>query len=62
MKYLLTSAALALTMAMGVLAEGVEHPVAHHVDQNDPKVMNMALNNVQNIYKYYQSVGDTVVI
>ncbi len=44
------------------LAQGKTHHVAIHVDQNDPKVMNMALNNVQNITKYYESQGDTVVI
>ena len=61
-------AALALAIA-GVLAvslpaaaEGKTHHIAIHVDQNDPKVMNMALNNVQNIRKYYESVGDEVVI
>jgi len=62
MKTLLASAVLALTMATGALAEGVTHHVAIHVDQNDPKVMNMALNNVQNITKYYESQGDTAVI
>lgn len=57
--------ALALLMAIGAgsaFAEGKTHHVAVHVDQNDPKVMNMALNNVQNITKYYESKGDTVVV
>jgi len=38
------------------------HKVAIHVDQNDKRVMNMALNNVQNVNKYYQSKGEKVVI
>lgn len=62
MKFALTTAALALTLATGAYAEGVTHYLAVHVDQNDPKVMNMALNNVQNVSKYYESQGDSVVI
>lgn len=62
MKAFLTTAALAATMATGVFAEGKTHYVAVHVDQNDPKVMNMALNNVQNVTKYYESKGDTVMV
>jgi len=62
MKTLFAIAALALTLATGAFAEGVTHHVAIHVDQNDPKVMNMALNNAQNVTNYYESIGDTVVI
>ena len=47
---------------LGALAEGVTHYVAIHVDQSDPKVMNMALNNAKNITAYYEANGDTVVI
>lgn len=43
-------------------AEGKTHHVAIHVDENDPQVMNMALNNAQNVDAYYKSVGDDVVI
>ncbi len=63
-----TFAALALALAgvmmapLAAVAEGKTHHVAIHVDQGDPKVMNLALNNVQNIRKYYESVGDDVVI
>ncbi len=38
------------------------HKVAVHVDESDPKRINMALNNVQNIKKYYDSVGEAVEI
>ena len=38
------------------------HKVAIHVDQNDPRVMNMALNNVVNVNKYYASKGEKVEI
>jgi len=48
--------------ATSAIAEGAVHHVAIHVDQNNPKVMNMALNNAANVSKYYESIGDTVVI
>lgn len=55
--------ALMLCVAASLVsAEGQTHKVAVHVDENDPKVMNMALNNVRNLAKYYASVGDEVVI
>ncbi|MFT6875022.1 MAG: intracellular sulfur oxidation DsrE/DsrF family protein [Granulosicoccus sp.] len=43
-------------------ADPVHHKVAIHVDENDPARMNMALNNVVNVQKYYESIGDTVEI
>ncbi|MFZ5752590.1 MAG: hypothetical protein ACOY5U_16185 [Pseudomonadota bacterium] len=52
-------AVLAATTSLA-LAEGKHHKVAIHVDQNDPAVLNMALNNVQNLASYYKSQGDTV--
>lgn len=45
-----------------VYAEAVRHFLAIHVDQNDPKVMNMALNNAANVTKYYESKGESVEI
>lgn len=38
------------------------HKIAVHVDQNDPKVMNMALNNVVNLNKYYAAKGEKIII
>ena len=61
MKKLALAAILALTPIMAS-AQGVTHYVAIHVDQNDPKIMNMALNNVVNVTKYYESQGDEVII
>jgi intracellular sulfur oxidation DsrE/DsrF family protein len=58
----IAAAALASTLAMPALAEGETHYVAFHVDENDPQVMNMALNNVKNVTNYYESQGDTVVV
>lgn len=44
------------------LAGDKAHKVAIHVDDNDPKRMNMALNNVQNLKKYYDDKGEKVTI
>ncbi|WP_416883078.1 hypothetical protein [Marivita sp.] len=62
MKHLITAAALSLALASGALAEGLTHHVAIHVNENDPQVMNIALNNAQNVANYYASKGDEVVI
>ena len=35
---------------------------AFHVDESEPKVMNMALNNVQNVSNYYAGKGEKVII
>ncbi len=55
--------ALALAAApFAALAEGETHRVAIHVDEHDPQVMNMALNNASNVASYYAEQGDEVVI
>jgi uncharacterized protein len=36
------------------------HRVAIQVDQNDPAVMNLALNNATNVIEYYRAKGETV--
>ena len=51
MKKFLAAAVLACA-PMLAWAEGQVHKVAIHVDQNDPQVINMALNNVQNLISY----------
>jgi intracellular sulfur oxidation DsrE/DsrF family protein len=38
------------------------HKIAVQVDQNDPAVMNLTLNNVSNIAEYYQGRGEDVQI
>ncbi len=54
---------LCLTFANVTWAgDDVVHKVAIHVDDNDPKRMNMALNNIKNLRKYYDSVGEKVQI
>jgi intracellular sulfur oxidation DsrE/DsrF family protein len=60
---IVAAAILAITVsAGGAFAEGVTHYLAIHVDENDPQVMNMALNNAANVASYYDGVGDDVVI
>jgi len=61
MKKLLLTALIALAPTL-VSAEGLKRFVAIHVDQNDPQVMNMALNNAKNVNAYYESKGDEVTI
>jgi len=47
----LMSMALAST---GLAADGKTHRIAIQVDQNDPRVMNLALNNATNVIEYYR--------
>lgn len=62
MKHLITAGAITLAATTGAWAQGKTHYVAIHVDENDPQVMNMALNNARNVDAYYDSIGDEVVI
>lgn len=56
-------AALAvLGTTVGASAEPKVHHVAIQVDQNDPAVMNLALNNVVNVESYYDGRGEAVQI
>ena len=34
------------------------HKIVFHVDDNDPARMNLVLNNVANVNKYYQDLGE----
>lgn len=58
---LLFAAALALA-PLAALAEPISHFVAIHVDENDPQVMTMALNNARNIADHYAALEEIVVI
>ena len=62
LKRFLTGSLLAASLATGALAEGVVHKLAIHVDENDPAVMNIALNNAQNASEYYAGQGDELII
>lgn len=40
--------------------KGKEHRIVFQVDQNDPAVMNLVLNNVQNTLDFYHEKGEEV--
>jgi len=53
--------AFGLVALTGAHAQGGKtHRVAIQVDQNDPAVMNLALNNAENIIEYYRDKGEDV--
>ena len=43
-------------------ADPKEHRVSIQVDQNDPEVMSLTLNNAANIMEQYKSKGETVQV
>ena len=55
------AALLSLPLASGSLAaDAKSHRVSIQVDQNDPQVMNLALNNATNIIEYYRGKNEDV--
>lgn len=46
----------------GQAADAKAHRIALQVDQNDPAVMNLVLNNVSNLMEYYHSNGEQAQI
>ena len=59
-----SAAAAVLLLFAGALAHAGEamHKLAIQVDENDPAVMNLALNNAQNVKDYYEAKGEKVAI
>ena len=56
-----TAAALSIALATSALAaDGKTHRIAIQVDQSDPAVMNMVLNNATNVIEYYRGKGEDV--
>lgn len=49
-------------LSVGYAGEADAKRVAIHVNENDPKKMNLALNNAANIYKYYNAKGEKVMV
>jgi intracellular sulfur oxidation DsrE/DsrF family protein len=43
-------------------AGGTLHRLALHVDQNDPEIMKLALNNARNTHELYSARGEIVAI
>lgn len=58
------AAALASAPAIrqAAAAEPKVHRLAIHVDQKEPAVMNLALNNAMNVYEHYKERGEEVEI
>jgi len=54
--------ASAPAIRQAVAAEAKVHRLAIHVDQKDPAVMNLALNNARNVYEHYSELGEEVAI
>jgi intracellular sulfur oxidation DsrE/DsrF family protein len=44
----------------GVAADGKPHHIAIQIDQNDPQVMNLALNNATNVIEHYRAMNEDV--
>lgn len=55
------TAAAAIAPVASYAAEAM-HRLAIHVDENDPKLMHMALNNAQNVRAHYEAKGESVAI
>ena len=43
-------------------ADSKPHHIAIQVDQNDPQVMNLALNNATNVIEYYRARNEDVAV
>jgi intracellular sulfur oxidation DsrE/DsrF family protein len=55
------AALLSLPLVSGSLAANAKsHRVSIQVDQNDPQVMNLALNNATNVIEYYRAKNEDV--
>jgi len=74
-RQLIVASMICLPMASAALAQGAKaaqvlkkpgsvqakpHRLLIHVDQNDPAVMNLALNNATNVIEYYRAKGEEV--
>ena len=58
---LATAAALSIALASSALAaDGKTHRIAIQVDQNDPAVMNMVLNNASHVIEHYRAKSEDV--
>lgn len=62
LRRLVLAVLLSIAFASPGLAEGKTHRIAIQVDQNDPQVMNLALNNATNIIETYRAKNEDVDI
>ena len=61
-RHLAAAVALSLAFAASAFAGDKPHRIAIQVDQNDPQVMNLALNNAANVIEYYRAKNEDVEI
>src|SRR4051795_13408552 len=47
-------------ISAGISGEGKPHHVAIQIDQNDPQVMNLVLNNATNVIEHYRAKKEGV--
>ena len=57
---LATAAVLSIAFVVSAIAADKPHRVAIQVDQNDPQVMNLALNNATNVIEHYRAKNEDV--
>ena len=63
LRRLTTIALLSIALAApGLAADVKSHRVAIQVNQNDPQVMNLALNNATNVIEYYRGRNEEVEV
>ena len=63
LRHLATAILVSIAFASpGVAAEGKTHGIAIQLDQNDPQVINMVLNNATNVIDYYRTRNEDVDI
>jgi intracellular sulfur oxidation DsrE/DsrF family protein len=61
LRRLATAALLSIALASSVLAADTKpHRVTIQIDQNDPQVMNLVLNNATNVIEHYRGKGEDV--
>jgi uncharacterized protein len=56
------SGTVATSAAKAVPRADLQAKVVIHINQNDPAVMNLALNNAQNVASHYKAAGQPVTI
>jgi len=60
-RYLAAAAALSIVIVTSAFAADAKaHHVAIQIDQNDPQVMNLVLNNATNVIEYYRDKHEDV--
>jgi intracellular sulfur oxidation DsrE/DsrF family protein len=60
-RHLATAALLSMAFASTALAaDSKPHRIAIQIDQNDPQIMNLVLNNATNVVEYYRAKNEAV--